>query len=212
MLSCFISCPLNSEAGERSLGAAPPVQKCSTDHPTPKACPRFLCELSEPQFAGQQNGDRNLRSVTQEGPRREHEKPPHATLPSGVLTSPASAVLSGAVHLAWISESLQETGQRQSREGLLEGGQPSPAPPGAWSSAGRGPTGTLSGKCSGLVPWLPGEGVQVSPWPQPPDMHTPWYNRSFLPVCLPCCMGHLDPSKGPSFWRKVTPLSWHVPP
>lgn len=53
--------------------------------------------------------------------------PPSALGKDALLTSPASAVLFGEIHLAWISESLQETGWRQSHEGLLKGYRPSSA-------------------------------------------------------------------------------------
>ena len=95
-------------------------------------------------------GTETFALSTPEGLLREHEnEPPRANAAiRASLTSPASPVLSGAIHLAWISESLQETGWRRSHEGLLEGGRPSSVPPRAQSSAGRGPTGTPSDKCS----------------------------------------------------------------
>lgn len=104
-------------------------------------------------------------------------------LPFGVLTSPASAALSGAIHLAWISESLQEIGQRQSREGLLGVGSPALPHPGHGALRERPHRDSVC-KCSGMVPWLPGEGVQMSPWPQPPGRHTSWHNRSFYPFAF----------------------------
>lgn len=132
-------------------------------------------------------------------------------LPFGVLTSPASAVLSGVVHLAWISESLQDIGQKQSREGLLEGANPALPHPGHGALWGEAPPGPCLANAPDWCPGYQGKGCRCPLAPASWHAHF-LAQQVLLPLCLPCRMGHPDPSKGPSFWRKVTPLSWHVPP
>lgn len=116
VLSCFPSCPLNSDAGAAAWGQLHHCRNAQPDHPSPQACPCFLCEPQSLSLLSTKWRQKTLPCHT----RGQRTASPQAMLPLASSLSPAPAALSGAVRLADFRVAAGDRTETEP-EGLLRG-------------------------------------------------------------------------------------------